>query len=73
MLLTGFVLVLMLSSTVDAQWATNGNNINNTNTGNVGHRHDNPDINARLHVYNAPSSGVDVQSANAGVGRVYGL
>jgi len=36
MLMTGFVLVLMLSSTVDAQWATNGNNINNTNTGNVG-------------------------------------
>ena len=36
MILTGFVLVVLQSSTVQAQWATNGNNINNTNTGNVG-------------------------------------
>jgi hypothetical protein len=36
MVLAGFVLVLVQSSTVHAQWITNGNNINNTNTGNVG-------------------------------------
>ena len=36
MVLAGFVLVVLQSSTVRAQWATNGNNINNTNTGNVG-------------------------------------
>ena len=36
MVLAGFVLVILQSSTVHAQWTTNGNNINNTNTGNVG-------------------------------------
>jgi hypothetical protein len=36
MILAGFVLVVLQSSTVHAQWTTNGNNINNTNTGNVG-------------------------------------
>jgi hypothetical protein len=36
MILIGFGLVVLQSSTVQAQWATNGNNINNTNTGNVG-------------------------------------
>ena len=36
MILAGFVLVVLQSSTVHAQWATSGNNINNTNTGNVG-------------------------------------
>src|SRR6266542_1936724 len=36
MVLAGFVLVVLQSSTVQAQWTTNGNNINNTNSGNVG-------------------------------------
>ena len=36
MMLAGFVLVVLQSSTVHAQWTSNGNNINNTNTGNVG-------------------------------------
>jgi hypothetical protein len=36
MMLAGFVLVVLQSSTVQAQWTTNGTNINNTNTGNVG-------------------------------------
>jgi hypothetical protein len=36
MVLAGFVLVVLQSSTVQAQWTTNGTNINNTNTGNVG-------------------------------------
>lgn len=36
MVLACFVLVMLQSSTVHAQWTTNGNNINNTNTGNVG-------------------------------------
>ena len=35
-MLVGVLLVLLLSSTVQAQWTTNGNNINNTNSGNVG-------------------------------------
>ncbi|HSS22506.1 MAG TPA: hypothetical protein VLL54_20715 [Pyrinomonadaceae bacterium] len=36
MMLAGFVLLVLLSSTVQAQWATNGTNISNTNSGNVG-------------------------------------
>jgi hypothetical protein len=36
MALMGIATVFLEPSTVHAQWATNGNNINNTNTGNVG-------------------------------------
>jgi hypothetical protein len=36
MVLAGFVLVVLQSSTVHAQWTTTGTNISNTNTGNVG-------------------------------------
>ncbi len=51
-----------------AQWATatNTNDIKNTNAGNVGVGTANPDANAKVHVYNAPSAGVDIQSANSG-------
>jgi hypothetical protein len=47
--LTGLVLVILQSSTIYAQWTTNGNNINNTNTGNVGIGTATPT--AKLHVY----------------------
>lgn len=36
LVLAGFILLLVLSSTAQAQWTTSGNNIYNTNTGNVG-------------------------------------
>jgi hypothetical protein len=36
MILAGCALLLLQSSVVQAQWATNGTNINNTNSGNVG-------------------------------------
>ena len=66
-IITLLVLVLLgCSQKVFSQWATNGNNINNTNTGNVGVGTTSPDTNAKLHVYNAPGAGVDIQSANAG-------
>ncbi len=36
MMLAGFVLVVLQSSVVQAQWTTTGTNISNSNTGNVG-------------------------------------
>jgi hypothetical protein len=36
MILAGCALLVLQSSAVQAQWTTNGNNINNTNSGNVG-------------------------------------
>jgi hypothetical protein len=66
-LITFFVFVFLgCSQNALAQWSTNGNNINNTNTGNVGVGTTSPDTNAKLHVFNAPGAGVDIQSANAG-------
>jgi hypothetical protein len=53
MALAGFVLVVSQSSTVHAQWATNGNNINNTNTGNVGIGTTTPTANVKLDVAGA--------------------
>jgi hypothetical protein len=58
MVLTGFVLVMLQSSTVHAQWATSGNNINNTNTGNVGIGTTNP---GRPLVVTADASGVPLR------------
>jgi hypothetical protein len=57
---------LIQSREAHAQWTTSGNNISSTNTGNVGVGTASPDTNAKLHVYNAPSAGVDVQSADSG-------
>jgi hypothetical protein len=59
---------LALPGAARAQWATatNANDIKNTNSGNVGVGTSNPDANAKVHVYNAPSVGVDIQSANSG-------
>jgi len=36
MALAGFMLLILQATNVQAQWTTNGNNINNTNSGNVG-------------------------------------
>ena len=57
---------LIQSREARAQWTTSGNNISSTNTGNVGVGTASPDTHAKLHVYNAPSAGVDVQSADGG-------
>jgi hypothetical protein len=53
MMLTGFMLVLVQSSTVQAQWTTNGNNINNTNSGSVGIGVTNPGAHAKFEVNGA--------------------
>jgi hypothetical protein len=58
MILAAFVLVVLQSSTVHAQWATSGNNINNTNTGNVGIGTTNP---GRPLVVTADASGVPLR------------
>jgi hypothetical protein len=50
--LVGFVLLLLQSSTVQAQWTT-GNNINNTNSGSVGIGVTNPGAHAKFEVNGA--------------------
>jgi hypothetical protein len=63
MVLAGFVLVVLQSSTVQAQWATNGNNINNTNTGNVGIGTASPAV--QLHVINSSTAQGRIESTGA--------
>ncbi len=48
------------------QWTTTGNDISNTNSGNVGVGITTPDVNAKLHVHKPASAGVDIQSSSAG-------
>jgi hypothetical protein len=64
--LMALVLLALLPAVTRAQWTTSGNNISNTNTGNVGVGTTNPDANAKVHVYSAPYVGEDIQSANSG-------
>ena len=62
----GFFL-LVTSPAARAQWSTaaNGTDVYKTNTsGNVGLGTQTPDIHAKLHVYNPPYAGVDIQSAD---------
>ena len=56
-------LVALTSTTAVAQWTTNGNNINNTNTGNVGVGTTAPA--AKLHVAGGIYSSQVIESANA--------
>jgi len=63
MVLTGFVLVVLQSSTVHAQWTTNGNNINNTNSGNVGIGTASPAM--QLHVVNPSTAQARIESTGA--------
>jgi hypothetical protein len=63
MIFTGFVLVVLQSSTVQAQWATNGNNINNTNTGNVGIGTASPAV--QLHLINSSTAQGRIESTGA--------
>ena len=66
MVIAGFVLVVLQSSTVHAQWATNGNNINNTNTGNVGIGTTSPGV--KLDVQRNDGSDLAVRAWNAATG-----
>ena len=61
--LTGFVLVVLQSSTVQAQWTTNGNNINNTNTGNVGIGTSNPSVKLEVNGTVKSSGGLTITGA----------
>src|SRR5882724_7568625 len=71
MVLIGFGLVVLQSSTVHAQWTT-GTNINNTNTGNVGIGTTNPT--EKLEVTGTvKSSGLTVTGAPAEPSYVNGL
>jgi hypothetical protein len=67
---TALALCLWHPSEARAQWATSGNNINNTNSGNVGVNTANPT--SRLHVYepagNGVSARVTIQDADSSAG-----
>jgi hypothetical protein len=60
------IAVLGCSQEIFAQWTTNGNDISNTNSGNVGVGTTTPDVNAKLHVFKPLGAGVDIQSPNSG-------
>lgn len=67
----GFALLFLIATpqTASAQWTTaqNGSDVYKTNnSGNVGIGTATPDANAKAHVYNAPSVGMDIQSADTG-------
>lgn len=72
-ILVGLLTLFIASQSVQAQWATNGNNINNTNTGNVGIGTTAPT--AQLHVAgasgamnNTGATAPDALQATGGVG-----
>jgi hypothetical protein len=63
MVLIGLLLVMLHSSTVYAQWTTTGNDISNTNTGNVGVGTSTPT--AKLHVSASGNVMAKLQSSTA--------
>jgi hypothetical protein len=69
-LLFVFICLLAVPDRLQAQWATNGNNINNTNSGNVGVNTSSPTT--RLHVYEPAGNGVSarltIQDADGSAG-----